>query len=198
MPNDEGVLKGFFSLFKKQSAKAIPKQSEKCVHFTDPLGNFELDIPKGWRFDRDVIVDSGQYSISFEAQDRRMRFVVSVDTKPPEPADFESYVRKECEGPASGILCGMSKKEFRGYLGYGRRFIFGKGNDESVREDRIFLTAGAVFTISRTRPIIHSAPEPDSKTKIIKKDAKEEVLDWMFASFIVKKGLSVPDIPEYR
>ena len=186
MASDDGIIGRLYSLFKKRTVNAVPVQPEKLVHFSDPLGNFELDIPEGWSFDRDVIVDSGQYSISFEAPDRRVRFVVSVDTKPPKPADFQAYVKKECEGPASGILCGMVKEAFRDYPGFGRRFVFGKGNDESVMEDRIFLTAGAVFTLSMTYPVM--------KANAQKKDEGKALLDRMLASFVIHKGIMLREL----
>jgi len=122
-----------------------------------------------------------------------MRFVVSVDTKPSKLADFEAYVRRECEGPGSGILCGMSKEEFRGYPGFSRRFVFGKGKEESVREDKIFLTKGAVFTLSMTYPA------KKGNESAVQNNAT--ISGRMLSSFVIRRGLAIRearDDKEYR
>jgi len=144
MPKDDLVSR-VVSLFapKGPSAKQIA-----FVHVRDPLANFEIDIPKGWTFDEYIAVESGTYSISFESGDGRNRFVVSVNTRPPSKDRFEEHVRKECEGPSSGIICPMAKTRYKGYHAFGRTIRIGMGKDAIMRSDLIFLAKSAVYWIS--------------------------------------------------
>lgn len=146
MPKDDSLASRIIALFKPKAHTA--DKAADFMHVWDPLGNFEIDIPREWVFDEDVAVESGAYSMSFESKDGRNRFVVSVNTRPPSKGNFEEQVRKECEGPASGIICPMAKTRYRGYDAFERTILIGEGKDAIMRSDLVFLAKSAVYWIS--------------------------------------------------
>jgi hypothetical protein len=120
--------------------------------FRDGLGNFELFYPRGWKFDEDIALVDGKYSIAFESKDGLCRFNVSVDAQLPPHLDFESYARQELESPESGIYTPVSKGEFHGMDAFLREYRFSSGGTRFFGGGVMFFTGKIVFSLSWSAP----------------------------------------------
>ena len=111
-----------FSIFKKPT---------KFVLFTDPFGNYSLLIPDSWKFDSDVIVDDGKYSICFDSPTEDARLVVSLDLSFSPKKDFETYLIKKLSDPSSGSIGFISKGIFKDLKTTEKTFSFNKNGNFS-------------------------------------------------------------------
>ena len=141
--------------------------------FSDPLGNFELFYPESWKFDRDVAVVEGKYSICFEG--RQAHFTVAVDAALPEGFDFPAHAKKELESPSSGIIAQIEKGRFLGMPSYSRQFRYESGGKTYLGGGEMFFNGSAVFSLS------WSAPE--------KNEAAQEILRHILQSLVVRQGM---------
>ncbi|MBN1170255.1 hypothetical protein JXA56_04475 [Candidatus Micrarchaeota archaeon] len=116
------------------------------VKFRDPLGNFEIFYPKNWKFDRDIAVDDSKYAVSFESGSKRV--TVFVDFRLPEKFNFRNYVKKEFEGPSSGIISNMKKTTFRGMPAYSRDYLYISSGNKYMSKGIIFYTGNKVYQIA--------------------------------------------------
>jgi hypothetical protein len=151
-------------------------QTVVFTRFTDPLANFDIFYPKRWRFDRDVAVVDGKYSISFEGGDSR--FSVSVDVSIPAGFDFDSYAKKELESPTSGIIATVRKKMFRGMPAYKREFSYSSGSKDFFGGGLMFFTGDSVFSLYWT------APKKD-------KEKQEAIFEHMVQRLSIHSGLHI-------
>ena len=142
--------------------------------FRDPLGNFELFYPTNWKFDQDVAVVNGKYSICFEGGDGH--FTVSVDAALPEGFDFPAHAKKELESPSSGIIADIKKSRFHGMPSYSREFRYESEGKTYLGGGEMFFSGSAVFSLS------WAAPE--------KKKRAQEIIAHILNSLIVRQGLT--------
>jgi len=126
------------------------RKKKKFVRFRDPLGNFELFYPSGWKFDRDIAVVDGKYTISFEKGSKR--FTISVDARLPEKFDFKKYAKAELEGPSSGIIAEVKKDKFRGMPAYSREYRYESGGKTHIGRGVMFSTGRIVFSLTWSAP----------------------------------------------
>lgn len=168
MPRGD-ILDMLMSLFSRD-------QTVIFTRFIDPLGNFEIFYPKDWRFDRDVAVVDGKYSISFEKKESR--FTISADISLPAGFDFGSYAKEELESPSSGIIATVRKKMFRGMPAYKREFSYCSGGRDFFGGGLMFFTGESVFSLS------WSAPEKD-------RERQEAIFQHMIDKLIVHHGLHI-------
>ena len=138
------------------------------VKFRDPVQNFEIFYPKGWRFDRDVAVDDGKYTISFESG--RKRATVFVDFKLPAKFNFRKYIKEQFEGPSSGIICSLEKTKFRGMPAYKREYCYVSSGKEYASRSVVFYTGSKVYSLTWFGP----------------QDFPEEIFNHMLKSMIVR------------
>mgnify|MGYP006267466361 CR=1 FL=1 len=92
----------------------------RFLRFRDGMGNFEILYPESWRYDSDIAVVDGKYTISFQSPDCLCQFTVSVDIQLPEKFRFDSYAKAELESPTSGIYTPVKKTSFRDMPAYTR------------------------------------------------------------------------------
>lgn len=128
----------------------IGKKPLGYARFQDPLGDFEISYPKDWRYDRDIAVVDGKYSVSFESSEAT--FTINVDTSIPVKFDFRRFAKKELEGPESGIYAKMEKAQFRKMPAYKRGYSFCSGGKDYFGGGLMFFTGKAVFSISWSAP----------------------------------------------
>lgn len=157
------------SLFSK------PKPSFE--RFMDGMGNFEFDLPSGWKYDEDIALVDGSYTISFRSPDKKRVFTVAVDAKIPKKFSFAKYVKAEC-GPKSGIIAEIKMARFHGIPAYKREYSFQCGSRKHFGGNIIFRGPDKVFSLT------WSAPESE------RKDAKK-LFGRMMESFIIKRGFAI-------
>lgn len=129
-----------FSFFRKK----------EFVRFRDPLGNFEIFYPSGWKFDRDVAVVDGKYCIAFET--RNKSFAIAVDAALPEKFSFSKYAKQELESPSSGIIADIKKEKFRGFPAYRREYRYESGGKTFLGGGLMFFTGRTVFSLTWAAP----------------------------------------------
>jgi hypothetical protein len=144
--------------------------------FTDPLGNFEIFYPKKWRFDRDIAVVEGKYTVCFESKESR--FSVSVDASLPQDFDFERYAKEELEAPTSGIIASIKKRRFRSMPAYKREYAFSSGGKDYFGGGLMFFTGTTVFSLS------WSALEKD-------REKQEAIFDHMLERLSLRRGFTL-------
>lgn len=140
---------GLLSWMRKLLGKGEPAGYER---FRDGLGNFEIFYPRGWRYDEDIAVVDGKYSITFESPDHRSEFTVSVDAKLPFPFDFERYARAELESPESGIYTPVNKGKFHGREAFLREYSYSSGGRAFFGGGVMFSSGRIVYSFSWTGP----------------------------------------------
>lgn len=99
------------------------KKEEKFILFSDPFSNFSISIPKNWKYDSDVVIDEGRYSICFEKPDRNAQLCISVDTNSIS-GDFESFVKKKFNDPSSATIGTISEVSFQNQKCLQKTFTF--------------------------------------------------------------------------
>ncbi len=140
---------GILSWISKLLGKKEPAGYER---FRDGLGNFEIFYPRGWKFDEDIAVVDGKYSITFESPDGLSEFTVSVDAKLPFQFDFEKYARAELESPESGIYTPVNKGKFHGREAYLREYSYSSGGRPFFGGGVMFAGGRIVYSLSWNGP----------------------------------------------
>jgi hypothetical protein len=146
--------------------------------FSDGMGNFEIQVPEGWKHDDDIAVVDGRYTQSFASRDGRCQFTVSVDAQVPERFEFKKYAKEELESPSSGIYAKMRKSTFHGMPAFCREYCYSSGATAFFGGGVMLFTGSIVFSLS------WSAPES-------KHGQLMRVFDAMKASFRPRKGFTI-------
>ncbi len=162
-----------FGLLKDRILSFFAPKKPSYRRFRDPLGNFELFYPTNWKFDQDVAVVDGKYSICFEGNESHL--TVAVDAALPEDFDFPKHAKKELESPSSGIIADIHKRKFHGMPSYSREFHYDSGGKTFLGGGEMFFTGTAVFSVS------WSAPE--------KRKHEQEIIAHMLGSLVVRQGM---------
>jgi len=139
-----------------------PKPVE-FVKFRDPIENFEIFYPKSWKYDEDVAVYDGKYTISFESGQKRVTII--VDYKIPEKFDFRKYMNEQFEGPSSGIIASLEKTKFRGMPAYQREYSYYSSGKEFVSKGIVFYTGSRVYSLTWFGPLNFSEEIYNHMTK---------------------------------
>jgi hypothetical protein len=129
------------------------ERSVRFWHFRDGMGNFELPVPEGWRYDENVAVVEGKYTISFQSTDGMCQFTVAVDAQLPEKFSFAKYAKGELEGPSSGIIASVRKSRFHGLPAYVRDYHYASGTKKFFGGGLMFSTGNTVFSLSWSAPV---------------------------------------------
>ena len=138
------------------------------LRFRDPVQNFEMFYPKGWKFDRDVAVDDGKYTISFESGKKRV--TIFVDFRLPAKFNFRKYIKDQFEGPSSGIISSLEKTKFRGMPAYKREYCYVSSGKEYASKSIVFYTGSKVYSLTWFGP----------------SDFPEDIYNHMLKSLIVR------------
>lgn len=146
--------------------------------FRDNLGNFEIFYPHGWRYDDNIAIEDGKYTISFASGDGRSQFTVSVDVKLPDRFDFAKYAKAELESPTAGIYAPPTKSTFRKMKAYARDFIYEAGGRRYFGGGIMFSTGREVFSMN------WSAPESG-------RENAQKIFTHMLESLVIRKGYAV-------
>lgn len=128
-----------------ESLLGMKEKPVRFARFRDPLGDFEISYPKDWKYDRDIAVVGGRYTISFESRDAS--FTISVDTSIPKKFNFSSYAKAELESPSSGIYTPIKKSRFRKMPAYRREYSYTSGGSDYFGGGVMFFTGKAVFSL---------------------------------------------------
>lgn len=144
--------------------------------FRDPLCNFEIYHPKGWKYDKNIAVVDGKYTVSFASRDNQ--FTIAVDASLPAGFDFNKYAKAELESPESGIHASIKKQRFRGMPAYRREYSYSSGGKDYFGGGLMFFTGKAVFSLS------WSAPEAD-------REKMEAVFGHMLDKLKLYEGFSI-------
>ena len=99
------------------------KKEEKFILFSDPFSNFSISIPQSWKFDSDVVIDEGRYSICFEKPNHTAQICIYVDTNSISE-DFETFAKKRFNDPSSGSLGTVSSSSFQNQKALQKSFTF--------------------------------------------------------------------------
>ena len=154
---------------------------KKQLHFStfqDPLGNFDMKYPSEWKFDRDIAVLEGKYTISFESRNGLERFTIAVDSELESPFDFDAYARSQLESPTSGVYTPIKKERFRSMPAYRREYAYVSSGRKYSCGGVMFFTGDVVFSLS------WSAPEKDKETF-------DKVFARILESLVIKEGFMV-------
>ncbi len=153
----------------------ILKKKQEYELFKDPLGNFEISYPKGWKHDKDIAVVEGKYTISFESGDRSITVYVDAALKP--DFRFSEYEKKELESPTAGIIADVKKSKFRGMPAYKREYAYESGGKAYFGGGLMFHTGMTVFSLS------WSAPEK-------KREEFKKILDHVLDTLVIRLGFT--------
>jgi hypothetical protein len=135
-----------------KDALGLSEKPQSYVRFRDNLGNFELFYPGGWKYDEDIAVIDGKYTISFQSPDGLSQFTVSVDAQLAEDFKFAEYEKAELESPESGIFATVKKTKFQEMEAYERGFNYSSGGRKFFGGGVMFYTGQSVFSVSWTSP----------------------------------------------
>lgn len=155
-------LQIFDFLFKKKQVNFL--------NFKDALGNFEIQYPEGWQYDKDVAFVDGQYTNCF--QSNNINFTISVNIKINE--NFKQYAMAELESPSSGVYTNPISSKFRKMPAYKREYTYTSNGNDYFGGGIMFFTGRTVFSI------IWNAP----KSKI---EESRKIFDHMLASLVIKR-----------
>lgn len=156
----------------------LKKKSITFSHFRDSLGNFELFYPSGWKFDEDIAVIDGKYTISFDAKDGLSTFTISIDGSLPPKFNFASYAKTQLESPTSGIYTSIKRGKFKGMAAYTREYTY-------ISSGRTYFGGGVMFfTGEIVGSISWSAPQNERETF-------EGIFRHMLDSLTVREGFLV-------
>ncbi|NYZ74272.1 hypothetical protein H0O00_03955 [Candidatus Micrarchaeota archaeon] len=163
------------SLFARRQKKA-----QSLVLFRDSLENFEISYPTGWRYDQDMAIVEGRYTISFQSPDGQSQFTVAVDAQLAWRFDFAEYAKQELESPTAGIYADAKKGKFRGMDAYRREYSYCSGGKTYFGGGIMFFNGDCVFSLS------WSAPEA-------KREELQPVFEQMVESIRIKEpGIKAP------
>lgn len=139
-------------LFGIKAALGMKQPEAALMRFQDPLGNFVISYPSGWKFDRDVAVLEGAYTISFSSPDGKCTFNIHVDAGLKRGFDFPAYAKAELESPSSGIYTPVKKGKFREMPAFTREYAYTSSGGPYFAGGVMFFTGRAVFSISWNAP----------------------------------------------
>ncbi len=120
--------------------------------FRDGLGNFEIFVPEGWKYDEDIAVVDGKYTISFQSPDKLCQFTISIDAQLPDDFRFSAYAKAELESPESGIYASVKKSRFHGMPAYVRDYSYTDGRSTFFGGGVMFFARDTVFSLSWSGP----------------------------------------------
>lgn len=166
MPRGD-ILSGLLSIFRKPELRFKP--------FMDGLNNFEILYPEGWRYDENIAVVDGKYTISFRSGQRS--FTIAVDARLPAKFNFARYVRSET-GPSSGICADTKKTSFQGKPAFKREYMLMSGGSRHFGGCLMFHTMDKVFSLS------WDAPEKE-------REEMEKAFERMRKSFRPRRGFMI-------
>jgi hypothetical protein len=154
-----------------------PEPPAALINFRDPLGNFTIAYPSGWKYDGDVAVLEGAYMISFSSPDGRCTFNIGVDAGLKRGFDFAKYAKAELESPTSGIYTPVKKGKFREMPSFTREYAYTSSGRPYFAGGVMFFTGRSVFSIS------WNAPEAEKKRF-------DALFNRMMESLIVLPGMT--------
>ncbi len=158
-------IRSFFAPRKNRLPDFVP--------FRDSLENFGITYPAGWRFDQDMAIVEGRYTISFQSPDGQCQFTVAVDAQLPWSFDFAKYAKDELESPSAGIYAEAKKGSFRGMEAYRREYSYRCGR-EYFGGGIMFFNRDCVFSLS------WSGPEA-------RREELQPIFDRMLESIMIKE-----------
>lgn len=138
---------------KIASCLGMGEREIRFWRFRDGMGNFELDIPDGWKYDENIAVVEGNYTISFQSKDGMCQFTVSVDAQLPEKFSFPKYAKAELEGPESGIVAAIKKSRFHGMPAFVRNYHYTSGSKKFFGGGVMFSAGNEVFSLTWGGPV---------------------------------------------
>jgi hypothetical protein len=139
-------------LSRIKSCFRIREKPLQFRRFKDGMGNFEMDVPDGWKCDEDIAVVDGKYTISFQSKDGLSQFTVSIDAKIPGKFSFQKYAKSELESPASGIYTPVSKSVFHKMPAFVRDYHYQSGGRHFFGGGVMFFTGAVVFSLNWSAP----------------------------------------------
>jgi len=139
-------------LFSPIRSLFAPRQAAGYVCFRDSLENFEISYPRGWRFDSDMAIVEGRYTITFQSPDGQSQFTVAIDAQLPWGFDLARYEKQELESPSAGIYADAKKGSFRGMDAYRREYAYQSGGRRYFGGGIMFFNGDCVFSLSWSGP----------------------------------------------
>lgn len=140
------------AILRLKSLLGTRERDPEYVSFRDYLGNFSLQYPRGWKYDKDIAVVEGRYTNSFCSGNGLSQFTISVDALVHEKFNFPKYAKDELSSPSSGIYTPLRKSGFRGLPAYSREYGYCCGSREFFGGGVMFYTGELVFSISWSAP----------------------------------------------
>jgi hypothetical protein len=134
------------------SCLGMGERSIRFWQFRDGMGNFELSVPEGWKYDENVAVVDGKYTISFQSADGMCQFTINVDAQLPEKFNFTKYAKAELESPTSGIFASVRKSRFHDMPAFVRDYHYASGSKKFFGGGIMFSTGSSVFSLSWSAP----------------------------------------------
>ncbi len=152
------------------------KKEVSYRQFRDPLGNFEVFYPSNWKFDNDIAVVDGKYTVCFEGGSSHLTIAVDAALLP--DFDFGKYAKKELESPSSGIIADLVRGKFKGMPAFTREYSYESGGKSFFGGGTMFFTGRSVLSLS------WSAPEKE-------KERAQKIIQHMLDSLAVRYGLII-------
>lgn len=165
-------------LSKIASSLGMGERSVRFWKFRDGMGNFELFVPEGWKYDENMAVVDGKYTISFQSSDCLCQFTVAVDAQLPEKFSFPKYAKAELEGPTSGICATVRKSRFHEMPAYAREYCYTSGGRKFFGGGLMFCAGDMVFSLSWSAPVARQT-------------VMDAVFDHMRKTIVLHKGFVV-------
>jgi hypothetical protein len=134
------------------AALGLGKKPETFAEFRDPIGNFTISFPSGWKFDRDLAVVDGEYTVSLASPDGRRTFNVCVNAGLKKGFDFAAYAKSELGSPSSGVYTPMKPGKYLGMPSFTREYIYTFSGTDYFAGGVMFFTGRAVFSVSWNAP----------------------------------------------
>ncbi len=179
MQNDDGAHPGLWKSLRIALGFGPGRPKEiRYERFRDGMGNFEIFYPRGWKFDRDIAVVDGKYTISFQSPGGHEQLTVAVDSQLEPGFRFSRYAKQELESPSSGILAQVRKASFHGMPAYERDYSYRSSGRWYFGGGVMFYSGSAVYSLS------WSAPEN-------RKEALSAIFRHMLDSLSVRKGFTI-------
>jgi len=123
------------------------RKKTRFSRFIDSSGNFEMDYPEGWKYDHDIAIEDGKYTVSFSSPDSHAAFVISVDASLPQDFKFPGYARNELESPSAGIYAKAVRCRFHKMPAYEREYCYVSGGKAYCGGGMMFHANQAVFSM---------------------------------------------------
>ncbi len=152
------------------------RKSPKFRLFRDYQGNFHIEYPEDWRFDPEIAMVEGKYSVSFESPSGPARFVVTLDSILPFGFDFEKQVKETLGQPTSGFCADIKATEFRGMKAFSYEYCYQTEGRRFFAGGLTFFTGWSVFSLN------WSAPEQEQKHY-------QKIFDRMLETLTFRRGI---------